>query len=315
MSDALGSLSKLGFISIASWNAAYSAPMAIMPFINETLTSKFTPLEDDSLVGYGGKKAGDFGCEAIGGSTTHYLNYNTIPIFLAAVMGNTAGGVLTIIDDVVDKYYVLEFDKQVSRFRFYACKANKFTISGEKDKLCKVVIDWNAKYFDPVGTAFPTLAQPTNVLVNFDDLVFRVSDQADALSAGDGLGIESFEIVLDRQYKTDDYTTHPTVPKQALEPVSGGFRASEFSIKVPRFNSIALTAFKKGYIALQADFMFTGPSTYTMKIELPEIRVSEGFDANIGGPEPLNLSAKFTAYRSSAGNPMYVGNEMRITIT
>lgn len=319
MVDALGILSKMGCSNVlASWDAAYSAATWIVPFLSETLSSKFTPLENDSLQGYGGRLPGDQGCEYLQGSTEHHLNYNSIDIFIAAVMGLNSGGVITIVDNVVDKYYAIEFDKQVKRHRFWACKPNKFTISGEKDKYCKLTVDWYAKNFDPVDTVFPTLAQPANVLVPFDDLVFRLADQANVLVSGDAIGIESFEIVFDRSYKADDYTSHATTPRQPLEPVSGDWRATELSIKVPRYAANTIADWKDQNTPLQADLMFAGPS-YTKKIEFPDMRVSSGFDVNIGGPAPLVIEGKFTPYRSAAvageAYRMYVGNEMKITIT
>jgi hypothetical protein len=321
MADALGFLSKMGYSPLGAWGSAYTASAAIMPFLSETLSSKFDLLENESLQGSGGKLPGDQGVETIAGSTEHHLNYNSLDVFIAMVIGGSAGGVLTVVDDsslaawTASKFQLLEFDKQVKRHRFWACKANKFTISGEKDKYCKIAIDWFAKNFDPVDTAFPTLAQPANVIVNFDDLVFRIGDQGDALASGDVLGLESFELVFDRAYKADDYQSDATAPKQPLEPVGNDWRVCELTIKVPRFNSANLTGWKDLNTALQADLMFTGPSTYTKQIQLPELRIESGFDANIGGPGILTLDGKLKAYRSSSGNPMYVGNEIRITST
>lgn len=323
MADALGTLSKMGLSNgLASWDTAYAAATSIIPFVNETLTSKFDLLENDSLQGYGARLPGDQGVEWLTGATEHQLNYNASDILIAAVMGLNTAGVITISDSIADfvyKYYAIEFEKQVKRYRFWACKANKFTISGEKDKYCRLVVDWYAKNFDMVDTAFPTLAQPTNVLVPFDDLVFRLADQANALSAGDVMGIESFEIVLDRSYKTDDYESSATTPRQPLEPIQGGWRVCELTIKLPRYAANTIAAWKDANTPLQADLIFTGPSTYTKKIEFPDLRISSGFDQNIGGPGPLTVEGKFTAYRSAAiaGEPyrMYAGNEMRITVT
>jgi len=323
MADALGVLSKMGYSALGAWGSAYTASAAIMPFLNESLTSKFDILENPSLTGYGAQTPGDQGVETIKGSTEHLLNYNSTDVFMALVMGGSAGGVLTVVDDrslaawTANKYYLLEFDKQVKRFRFWAALAGKFTISGAKNSYVKVTFDWFAKNFDLVDTVFPTLAQPANILVNFDDLVFRIGDQGDALSSGDALGIESFEVVFDRAYKDDDYASDATLPKQPLEPVSGGWRATELTIKLPRLNAanIGLPIWKDQNTALQADLMFTGPTTYTKKIELPELRVDSGFEAPISGPGPLTLDGKLKASRSSSGNPMYVGNEIRVTST
>jgi len=314
MADSLGFLSKMGFILRTSWTQAYTACTAIMPFLSESLTSQFSRLPDDTLQGYGGRLPSEQGVEALGGSTEHHFNYSTsgTRLFVTALMGNDAGGVITITDTVTDKYYAFEFEKQVKRWRFWPCACNKMTITGEKDKRCKIVIDWFARNFETVDTAFPDIAQPTNVLVNFDDLVFRIANQDDAIAGGDAVAIDSFEIVFDRARKADDYATDATNPKQPLDPVSGGWRVCTLGIKVPRYAAATFETWKGTNTPLQADLAFTGPAN-SILIQLPELRITEGFNQNINGPAPLTVEGKFEAYRSVTGNPMYVGNEMKIT--
>ena len=316
MADALGVLSRMGIVTRSAWTDAFATVTSMVPFLSEGLTSKFTLMQNDTLQGYGARLPGDQGVEWIQGPTEHHFNYNSLDMFLAAVMGVDTAGTITIADEVTNKYYAFEFEKGAKRYRFCACKGGKFTISGEKDKYIKLAVDWYARIFDMVDTAFPTLAQPTNVLVPFDDLVFRLGDQADALTGSDVFGIESFEIVFDRAYKTDDYQTHASTPRQPLEPIAGDWRVCELSIKLPRYAANTIAGWKDANTPLQADLMFTGPATYTKKFELPELRVSDGFNMSIGGPAPLTIDGKFTGYRSSAGNPMYAsGNEMRVIYT
>ena len=314
MADALGFLSKMGISVRTSWTQAYTAPTYIMPFLSETLTSQFNRIPNDTLQGYGGRLPSEQGVEGLGGSTEHHFSYNTSGprLFLTAVMGLDTAGVITITDTVTDKYYVIELEKQVKRWRFWPCACNKMTITGEKDKPCKIVFDWFARNFDAVDTAFPSLAQPSNTLVMFDDLVFRVADQIDAIAAGDSVGIDSFEIVLDRARKADDYESNATTPKQPLDPVSGGWRVSTLKIKVPRYSTGTFEGWRDANTALQADLTFTGP-VVTITIQLPELRVTDGFNQPIGGPAPLTVEGTFEAYRSVTGNPMYVGNEMKVT--
>jgi hypothetical protein len=310
----------MGFVSLGAtwqtvWNPAAVPVTAIAPFLTETLTSKFNLLQNESLQGYGGPLPGDQGVETLMGTTEHHLNYNSMDIFIAAGMGLLTGSVITIAEEVTDKYYGIEFDKGVKRYCFGPCKVNKFTISGEKDKYCKATFDWYGRDFSMIDTTFPTLAQPTNVLVPFDDLVFRLADQLNAIADGDSMGLESFEITFDRVYKADDYESSATTPRQPLEPIAGGWRATELSIKIPRYNANTIAAWKDAYTALQMDMRFTGPATNYKKIEMPELRISDGFNQNISGPTPLTVEGKFKAYRSVAGNPMYAnGNEMRVLI-
>lgn len=314
MADALGFLSKMGVVVRTSWTQAYLAVTTMMPFLSENLTSNFNLIPDDTLQGYGGRLPSEQGVEVLGGSTEHHFNYNTSGprLFLTAIMGLDTANVITITNTVTDKYYAIEFEKQVKRWRFWPCACSKMTITGEKDQACKIAFDWFARQFDFVDTAFPGIAQPSNSPVMFDDLVFRIADQGDAIAAGDSVGIESFEIVLDRVRKADDYSTDATLPKQPLDPISGGFRVCTLGIKIPRYNAATFETWKDANTPLQADLTFTGP-VLSILIQFPELRIADGFNQNISGPAPLTVEGKLEAYRSVTGNPMYVGNEMKIT--
>lgn len=331
MADALGILSKMALKTLGSgWNAyptwsAITPGGALVPFLSESFSSNYSRIQNDTLSGMGGRLPSEQGVEAIPGTTEHYLNYNTMDMFLAYIMGlDTPGSpnVITIVDNITDKYFGMEFEKQTARHRVWPCKAMKMTISGEKDQYCKLSVDWIARNFESTQTAFvASMTQPVNYIVPFDDLVFKIADQLNAIAVGDTVGIESFEIVLDRQYKGDDYTSDNATaagagPKQCLEPISNSFRGCTLKIKVPRYAVNTFETWKDANTPLMADLLFTYANpTYTKRIEFPELRIIDGFNSNIGGPGILTVEGTLEAYRSSAGNPMHVGNEMRVLYT
>ena len=227
-------------------------------------------------------------------------------------MGTDAAGVVTI-DDTLANFFWLEFEKQISRHRFGSAMATKMTISGERGGLIEVTFDWFCKSFDNAATAFPAITPATMTKARFEDLVFRLADQGDAIAAGDAFEIDHFEITFDRQMKIDDYVARATNPRLPIIPVENDFRATSFTIRIPRYAADTIVDWKEADTALMADFTLTrGGESITA--EFPEIRITEGFDAPIGGPNVLILEGGFDCFRSSAANPMYVGNEMRITV-
>ena len=317
MTDATGVFSKMGYVGLATWATAWAAATTGVPFLSEGLTSAFERIQNESLEGMGGKRPSLQGCETINGPTEHHLNYDA-DLFIKHIMGTLTGSVITISEELTGLLLALEFEKTAARHRFWPVKGTGFTISGEKGGNIKITYNWAAKNFESAAAASGTNAVAAKVNVEFEQLRFRLADQANAIAAGDELGLESFEINFDRNMKIDDYESSSTSTevKQPLEPLENGFRECGFKIKLARLDSTVAALFdawKLGDTELQADFYFDGPGTSTKLFEFPNIRLTEGFDAPVGGPGVLTLEGGFEAYRSLAGSDMYVGNEMRLT--
>lgn len=313
MADALGHLSLMGIRSgIATWATAYSAVDTPIPFNSEGLTQAYEEIEKNALMGSGAKEPSDQGNLEVVGPTTHELDFNNFDKLLEAIFGTVSTRTFTITDDTLAKYYWVEFEKQVERWRFGACKANKLTISGEKGGIIMATFEHVARLCNRVGTAYP-LSAPTNVdRMLFEHLQFRLGDQTDALAAGDKMQIDSFEFALERALKTDDYVNN-TDGIYKVEPVPEDMRKVTFSVSFPRYAANTLQGWKDNNTPLQADLLFTR-SSETFKLELPELRITEGFNANIEGTGPIRQEGTFRAFKSS-NTYMYTGNEARITIT
>ena len=320
MADASGVLSKMGYVDLATWGTAWAAATVACPFLSESLTSAFDRIANDTLEASGGRRSSAQGNEVIGGSTEHYLNYNTLHLFIKHIMGDDTSGTITITDELSALFLAFEFEKTAARHRFWPVKGMGFTISGEKGGRIKLTCNWAAKNFESSAVASGTDALVTNDIALFSQLRFRIADQLNAIAAGDEMGLESFEINFDRSAKADDYESNSdsSEVRQPLEPQENDFRVCGFKIKLARFDSTVAALFDAWKLAdtsLMSDFYFDGTSTATALVELPNIRLTEGFDAPIGGAGVLTLEGGFDAYKSEAANPMYEGNEMRYTYT
>lgn len=314
MADALGFMGKMGLAAAAAWDSAYSATgMAVIPFMSESLTPSWERIADQALVGSGGQYPSDQGVFGAPGSTKHPLDYNNFTALFEAVLGAEAGGVVTI-EDRLAVFNWLELEKTVSRHRFGAAVATKMTLSGQQKGQVELEVEWAPRSFDNNSAVFPAGATGPATMnkVRFQDLVFRIGDQADALASGDRVEIESFEITFDRKMKIDDYVARAANAQLPIQPVEDEKRECGFKFKLPRYAADTIIDWKEADTALQADFVFTRGAE-SLTVELPEVRITEGFDAPIEGASHLTLEGSLEAYVGGTAY-MYTGNEMRITV-
>ncbi len=322
MPDATGILSSMGIKDVAAWNTSYAAVDELIPYKTESLTQAFTRLADDSLLGSAGRAPSDQGVQAVAGQTTHILDYNNFDTIFETAFGAVAGRVFTFPSpgDALLKYLWIEIEKTTSRWRMGAAKINKLTISGEKDQHVMLTVDWLCRDIDRNVAAFPSISTPgARNLVRFEDLQFRIVDIAGGPpSGGDEMRIESFELELDRVLVEDDYASKSTVAleeKLPLEPIPNGFRVNSLKFKVPRYSTDAdLLTWKDADTPLQADLTFTR-SGETLVLDLPDMRITEGFDPQVSGPERLQNEGTMEVSQPAAGNPLYAGGEVRATFT
>jgi len=310
----------MGIKTVGSWATAYSAVDVLIPFGSESLVQGYTMIPDESLVGSAGQDPSSQGVQAITGQTVHRLDYNNFDALLSMFFGTLAGRVLTLSEDTLLKWLWIELEKTTSRWRFGACKATKILLTGEKDGLVMLTVDWICRDLDRNATAFPSISTVgARNHVRFEDLQFQLDSVAGGPpAAGDTFRIESFELELDNALVADDYASKSqTSPeeKYALEPVPNGKRACSFKFKVPRYSTDAdVIAYKETDTAFQARMLFTR-SAETMLIELPHLKINEGVDAPVTGAERIQNDVSCIAFKPESGNPLYTGNEVRVTFT
>lgn len=320
MADGAGIIGQMGMRNLASWDAAWAAVNVYVPFISESLTKASERIQDDALEGYGGRNPSLEGNATVQGDTVHPWHYGADAL-ITACMGTLAGTIVSVEDLLEDgtnpATWGLEFIKGgAANHRFWPAIMHKFTLAGEAGGLVNLTCSWAARKFEAVAAA--AMTKPTYVnRVKFDQLVFRLGSQAAALVDGDRKRISSFEISFDRQMKLDDYSTIPSGgsgPREPMEPKENGFRVCTLKITLPRYDADTILAWREADTALHADMTFTGAGTAEKLIQLPELRITEGFNANVGGPEVITLEGTLEAYRGGSAF-MYTGNEMRLTYT
>jgi hypothetical protein len=296
----------MGLVPVAAWDTAYTASgMVGVPFVDESLSKNYNRIELESKLGYGGREPSEQGNIVCAGSINHELDYNNYTKLYDAITG-TAASAHVLTDDDVPVHHWIALDKQVEEWRFGAAKMTKAIFSGEADSIVKLAGDWVCRDLARASVSMsPSVLTPTRV--RFNDMTFRIGDQVNALTSGDDMEIASFEIEVDRLYKTDDYVN----AQELVEPVPGDWRAVSLKIKFPRYAAATFQDWKDANTALQASLNFARGGESVL-FELPELRLSEGFDAVTSGPEPYVQEGTLIAYRSS-NSFMYVGNELRIT--
>ena len=308
MATGLGNLAVMGMKSVAAWTTAYAAVDVAIPFIDEGLVSAFERIEKEAKVGSAGREPSEQGNLVVAGPVNMEMDYNNYDLLWQGIFGTVASGVYTITDDVVSKYVWIEVDKGVERWRFGASKPMKVTLTGEKNGIVKASADYLCRDLQRNAAAFPGISPATQTKIRFNDLVFRIADQVDAIAGGDAVTIESFEFEFDRGYKDDDYVNAPNV----LEPVPGDWRALTLKFRSPRYTGTFFQDAKAADTPLQADLIFTrGGESY--KLELPELEIQSGFDVETTGPEPYVLEGTLACKRSSNAF-MFTGNEAKLTI-
>ena len=189
-------------------------------------------------------------------------------------------------------------------------------IGGTKGESLKISVDLLCRKLERSATAFPGLS-----ISNYSRIVFtntsstsriRVGNQDDALASGDEMCFESFSLELDNMLKGDDYCNQQ---RYALEPLRNGKRDVRLTLRLPRYSADTFQDWKANGTLLQADFYFTD-GTKTWLLEVPEFKIFEGFEANIGGPEVLFQEGIGQCFINTSNTPMTaISDEFRITIT
>jgi len=315
MATGKGVLTQCGISTPASWGASWAAVDTAIPFDEEGIEEAIEVLEDAALEGKAGKRAPDQGLIKIAGSLSGDLDYYNWGSLIKAAMGAESGGVYTLSDEL-DEMRRIEFDKGVSRHRLDSFKVEQMIISGEKGKILRIQFDIVGHQASRSATAFPSISCTNRSRVKYSvsstNSLIRIANQDDALAAGDAVGWESFKLTLKNNLNPDDATNESPY---ALEPVRDGFREVSLDIKIPRYTADTYNTWKTTPTLLQADLYFTD-GTKTFKIEIPELKILNGFDMNIPGPGVIVQEGTLGCYRNLNNTPMAaITDEFRITIT
>jgi len=290
----------------------------IVPFSSESINRAIQQLESQYLDGNVGRKGLKNSVVSVTGALEGELVWDDDtgdPIGCENILRGAMGSSATSTDDnqyktanAISDVYTICFNKQVSNWEVVSAKHNTLTLSGaagEKIMFSTDIIGYNLLRTGDAGitnavaavTALSNTDQPENIV--FDDLVFRVGTQADALAAGDQYKIDSFELSINNNLSEPQFSTTATGHTSSLltiEPKRNGQRETNLSISLPRYESDQFFTWLNSGTPLMADLKFTSGSYY-FHIFLPNIRVVGDPTASIGGAELIKPEINFMALR------------------
>lgn len=295
----------------------------ILPFTSESISRAIQQLESqyqDGNVGRRGLKnsvvsiLGGLECELVWDEETG--DPIGLERLLRGFLGASARDAVNGLNqyktaNAVDDHYTICFNKQVSNWEVVSAKFNTLTINGEsggKILLSTEIIGYDLLRTGDAGitnaiaavTGLSNTNQPENL--SFDDMVFRIGDQANALAAGDQYKIDSFELVGNNNLMEPQFSSVDSVHTDSLktlEPVRNGQREVNLAITSPRYESDQFFTWLNAGTPLQVDIKFTSGS-YEFNILLPNIKIIGDPQAQIAGAELIKPEVNIMALRLAA---------------
>lgn len=321
MPTGLGALAKASVAVCSAWGEAWGSPtLYAIPIVSENITRDQDLIDIPILQGTSGMRKPEQGVIRAGQSFETTLDYNNCGLLIKALMGAESGGVYTMDQDR-DFMLKMVIDRTVSRVFVSSFKVTGGEIScGGINEAIKLRLDIVAEDVTRSQTAMgaETFTDLRPVLPAHG--ILRIANLDDALATGDRVSFSAFSLRWQFNMKTDSYGTVESGHADArkiFEPEPDGMRSLELQVTQPKHVSDTFADFKDAFTSLQADFVFTHPtSAETFVVELPQLVISQGFDAPTPGPQIRNNSGTFRAYLNDDNTHMSgITNECRITNT
>jgi hypothetical protein len=324
MPTGIGLTSRCAIGVESTWGTGV-AVTELIPFSTEGINKTITQLESSYLDGYAGRRriinsvvkvAGPLTVEAIWDEiTTGIIGIERLIKGALGSAARDAGNALNkyYCDENLDESYTIAFNKQVSVWEVQGCKISKLTISGKAGEKVTLSVELMGRNLYRTGdagiinaSAAITGISPAVIPINimFDDFVFRLADQANALATGDRYAIDSFELVLDNKPSEHTFSSPDATVTDGLyshEFLRNDFRSVELSITLPRYTTDQVFTWLNNETALMADIKATSGS-YQFNILLPNIKVKGDPAANIGGPNIITPKYNFACLRNGGTN-------------
>lgn len=324
---ATGTAVKAGYSDCATWATAFAAAGTIVPLVSETLSKAYDLSRSEALIGVAAEREPDLGTDLITGDIVWELDYDNHGL-LAYCFGALGSGIYDFAADITDWFH-FQIDKSLKRYNFAACAVNSFGISGEigSGKPVHVSASVVARSLALSDSAFPSISDTAPNRVYAEDLLAGASgvllgDQTDALSAStDNLAIKTFEFRAENNLQTDGKDTGGG--GHVLQPLRQGFRKVTLRLGLARYATpgatyvapTSLATWKDAGTRLQASMLLTGTGG-TMLLQIPEARIPEGLNWNVGGPGVIEDSVLLECYQNLHNTPMSaVSDQARLTTT
>lgn len=303
MTNPIGVLSDMGARVQTVFRTAVDVTDRI-PYTSENLTIEFERLEQEALLGVGGKYNADQGVKSAGGAIETNMVYTdkATTVFLSAdqllywAMGTatwdagTTANQLTIQDDLA-RFGTIAIDKQTTIWEALGCYAKSFSLTCPQNGFLTGSFELQAYNLIITGaeneaaqfTALPDL-EPRRILGYHQDFLIS-SSFANALGTdSDKIGVGTWTLNFDRGLSDNEYESVSdaghTAGQNPIQPVINGFRTVTLEFDLLRY---AADTYQTAFIAntaMQAKIDFTHPTTSErFIIYMPHLRIT-----NAGAP-------------------------------
>lgn len=276
-----------------------------VPFISESIKSQFNHVQDNSLCGPAARPKSQQGTLISEGGFELHFRYQLAQLILQHFFGSylvdtpVVGTHTYSLDPSIDgDALTLAIEKVVSVWEHTGYKISELTISGSPTDGIMIEVDGFAVNTDlasvtNTSATLEALAGPGDFML-FQDMTLRIGDHADALTAADEIDISSFEININRNLEPTEVNS-----PNRLEALENDFRETTFEFSIPRYCANDFINFHTNHTCLQAELVFTD-GTNTKTIRMPNLIITE-FDADVSGPEFVELPISMTAHPDQAG--------------
>lgn len=264
------------------------APTELLPFVSCDVVQNIVKAESKMLVGKAANEDNeDLIKKEVSGSLVCYGDYQALDILWGLALAGTwttSGASAPYTHEVllsladIQRSVSLAVDKRVEDDYLQGIKVNELTFTSNPDGVLVSFgcIGQEVTRETTHQAALRALSYTLGTRMFHDQAVFRIADCADALAAGDALGISEFEMTLNNNLATDHFTT--TGGTKIDEPYRNGKLTVTIRFTIPQYAANTFVAARDAETKLQADIVFTGPTlgggNYTFTLEFPTIKIT-----------------------------------------
>lgn len=309
-------LKKFGVVREVS-AGSYLDPTTLVPVTSCDLKQSFDLIPDESLVGVCFPNAPLQGVRKCGGKIVMDVDALSSAAMLVAMTGTTASPYDLHATANNETLSITDLN-EVKLNKRAGCSVSQWTITSQPNKALSASLDILG--FVAESRATPTW--PGTITINPGTLFLhhhlrstgyaRIGDQADALAAGDAVGLE--EVVFGGNWnRKDDFDNTSQGSLQQLSG-GGGRPSASLSFKISRHDSSLATqndtvmGWRDAGTLLQMELYYYASATATLKVQIPNFRLS---DADPTGDAISRIACKAGVGRNGIG-ASYVNSYMAL---
>lgn len=300
MTDSRGFQGICGLGAESPWGTAVVATQ-LFPFLSEGITDAFEQIPNDANLGLAALRPPSQGVERATGTLAGIWRYVDSDLLLQHFFGDLTAGTYSMQDTIDDTGLTVAIEKGVSVWEFAGYKVGQLVIAGQAGGYMQVQTTGQASTLDlssiinTSGVLSGLSISGNNIL--FQEIDFRIADQADALGAGDALNISSLTVTMSRN-QTEAVVNQQTI----LEPMENGHRDVTLQFTLPRYQSNSLITLHRAQTPVQARLYWTDGSK-SKEILLPNGLITS-VSPNIGGPGLVPVQVSVTWYGNQGDNAL-----------